>query len=130
MEVYFVGDLAVCAGGAEAGCGEVPAVAALDAVAVARLRPQQEHGDARAEQGERQVGGPGQAQPVRRLRGQAGRAEEAAAAVGRALAAVPHQRGGPRVFGRAGMSAAVGSSYGILQQNDRMGNNGSMAEFW
>ena len=126
MEVDFVGDLAICAGGAEAGGGEVPAVAALDAVAVARLRPQQEHGGARAEQGERQVGGPGEAQPVGRLRGQAGRAEEAAAAVGRALAAVPHQRGGPRVSGGAGRSA----TYGILQQNDRMGNNGSMAEFW
>ena len=110
MEVDFVGDLAICAGGAEAGGGEVPAVAALDAVTVARLRPQQEHGDARADQGERLVGGPGEAQPVRRLRGQAGRAEEAAAAVGRALAAVPHQRGGPRVSGGAGRSAAaVGS---------------------
>ena len=129
MEVDFVGDLAIGAGGAEAGCGEVPAVAALDAVAVARLRPQQEHRDARAEQGERQVGGPGEAQPVRRLRGQAGRAEEAAAAVGRALAAVPHQRGGPRVSGRVGRSAAVGSSYGILQQNSRKWNNGALAEF-
>ena len=129
MEVDFVGDLAICAGGAEAGCGEVPAVAALDAVAVARLRPQEEHRDARAEQGERQVGGPGEAQPVRRLRGQAGRAEEAAAAVGRALAAVPHQRGGPRVSGRVGRSAAVGSSYGILQQNSRKWNNGALAEF-
>ena len=114
MKVDFVGDLAIGAGGAEAGGAEVPAVAALDAVAVARLRPQQEHCDARAEQAEHQVGCPGQTQPVGRLRGQAGRAEEAAAAVGRALAAVPHQRGGPRVSGRAGSSAAVASSCGIL----------------
>ena len=91
MEVNFVGDLAIGAGGTETGGTQVAAIAALDAVAVAGLRPQQEHGDARAEQADQQVGGPREAQPVRRLRRQTRSAEETAATVGRALAAVHNE---------------------------------------
>lgn len=92
MEVNFIGDLAVSAGGAETGGAEVPTIAAIDTVAVTGFRPQQEHGDARAEEADHQVRGPREAHPVGRLRREARGAEQAAAAVGGALATIHNER--------------------------------------